>query len=117
MKKGDLKAQVIKWSHRTDLDDEMDEFIENVSQRLGRRFGVMPARLVADSDTNSLLTTHSRIYMLGCQVEVSIFTHDANAASVYESMFQEEISQMNINYQDLDWAACPPPQMKAVQYD
>ena len=111
MKYADLKTATAQWAHRTDLKDHMNLFVANVSQRLGERFGVMPAPLVDDNDTNSLLTTHPRLYLIGCQVEVSIYTHDSMAASAYEAVFQEALSQMNINYQDTDWAACCSPVM------
>ena len=109
MNYGQLKQATAEWSHRSDLGDQMALFVSNVSQRLGERFGVMPAPLVDDTDTNSVLTTHPRLYLLGCQIEVSIYTHDAVAASAYEVILQEAISNMNVNYQDLDWAACPSP--------
>ena len=105
----ELKTITTQWAHRTDLGPQLDLFVINVSQRLGERFGVMPAPLSVDTDTNSILTTHPRLYILGMQVEVSTFTHDVPAVTAYEALFQEAISNMNINYQDTDWAACPPP--------
>ena len=115
MNYGELKTAIAQWAHRTDLGDQMSLFVDNVSQRLGERFGVLPAPLIIDTDTNSLLTVHPRLCLIGCQIEVSMYTQDSVAAGAYEAIFQEAISQMNINYQDLDWAACCPPVMKPVE--
>jgi len=107
----ELQEQIAQWSHRTDLAKVIPEFIDNVSQRLGRRFGVMPAPLVKDTDTNSVLTTHSQLYLLGGLREQAIYTHDAVAAQAYEALYQIEIGKMNITYADTDWAACDSPVM------
>ena len=115
MNYGELKAAVAKWSHRSDLDAEMGTFIQNVSEDLGRRFGVMPAPLIADTDTNSLLTTHSKIYLYGCLREVGAYTHNVQAVQAYEALYEGQVSEMNINYRGLDWDACCSPVMAPVE--
>jgi len=118
MNLGELKAQISKYAHRNDFDSELLEgFVDGVSQRLGRRFGVMPAPLVADTDTNSLLTTHSLIYLYGALREQGIYSHDVDAVNKYEQLYQQEISEMNINYQDVDWAACIGPVITRAEDD
>ncbi len=46
----ELKTAIADWTHRTDLEPHMGTFVNSVSSRLGRRFGVMPALLIADDD-------------------------------------------------------------------
>jgi len=111
MNLGELKEQIVAFSHRNDLDHVIQQFIDNTSQRLGRRFGVMPAPLLASTDTNSLLTTHSSIYLYGSLREQGIYTHDVAAVDKYEQLYQTEIRELNINYQDWDWAAEAGPVM------
>ena len=108
---GELKIQVKQLSHRSDLDEVIPQFVASVSQRLGRRFGVMPAPLVADTDTNSLLTTHSLIYLYGCLREVGVFTENVDMVRGYETLYQGEVRELNINYRGLDWDACESPAM------
>jgi len=114
MNYGELKAQVEAWSQRSDLGPKMGEFVQNASQRLGRRFGVMPAPLVADSDTNSLLTTHSNLYLYATLREQAAYTHNVEAVQAYEMLYQTEVSDMNINYRGLDWDSCDSPVMTPV---
>ena len=72
---------------------------------------MMPAPLNADTDTNSLLTTHASVYLYGCLREAHMYTHDVDGTEAFEAIFQREVSNLNINYQDTDWAACDPPVM------
>ena len=115
MNYGEIKAQIKEWSHRTDLDQKIPEFINNTSQRLGRRFGVMPYPLVLDTDTNSLLKVHSNLYLYGALREMMVFTENAPGAQAYEFLYQGEVKEMNINYRGLDWAACPGPVMRSAK--
>jgi len=117
MNYGQLKQAVKDWSHRSDLDAHHATFVSNVSQRLGRRFGQLPAPLVVDTDSNSLLTTHPNIYLYGCLREVGIYTHNVEAVQAYETLYQNEVNEMNINYRGLDWDACCSPKMEPACCD
>lgn len=108
MNYGELKSTIAAWAHRSDLTPLMFQFTDNVTQRLGERFGELPTVLINDSDTNVYLDQHSRIYIVGCQVEVSIHTQDAPAAQVYEQIFQEQLANFRINYTGADLATEPP---------
>ncbi len=114
MNYGELKKQIIDLSHRTDLEDEVPLFIQRCGERLGRRFGFMPTPLVADTDTNSILTTHSSLYLYGSLREVHVYTNYADGITAFETLFQLEVENMNINYKGLDWVACSPPVMKRI---
>lgn len=109
MNYGEIKAQIDQWTHRSDLTAEVPQFIYNVSQRLGRRLGVMPSPLIADTDTNSILTTHPLLYLYGSLREVGIFTENVDMVQAYEMLYQAEVKELNINYRGLDWDACPSP--------
>jgi len=115
MNYGELKEQAAKYAHRTDLNDQMDVFVRLLSERLGRRFGVMPAPLIADTDTNSLLNTHSGVYLYGVLKEIAIFTHNIDAMDAHERDYQREVSELNINYRGLDWDACCSPVMARAE--
>ena len=106
---GELKAEIKRYSHRSDLDSNLHDFINRTSERLGRRFGVMPGALVNENDTNSLLTHHPGLYIYGAMRELAIFTADLDATRHYEDLFQEQVRQMNINYHGADWDSCDPP--------
>lgn len=114
MNYGELKAQIESWSHRTDLEEKIPEFIQNAGQRIGRRFGVMPFPMVLDTDTNSVLDVHSDLYLYASLREMMIFTENAPAAQAYETLYQAEVKQMNINYRGLDWDACDGPVMRSA---
>ena len=113
----ELKSKMARYSHRADLDPHYDDFVQGASERIGRRFGVMPSPLVADGDTNSVLTTHPHLYLAACMIELSEFTEDLIATREWMSIWREQASDMNINYQGLDWAACAPPVMCRMEDD
>lgn len=108
---GELKASIQKWLHRDDLEEEIPTFVSLAAERIGRRLGAMPPPLVADFDTNNMLTYHSGIYLYGSLREGAIHTHDSSAEQIYDRLFQNELADMNINYHGSDWDTCPPPVM------
>ena len=112
MNYGEIKTQIAKFAQRTDLGNEIPQFVANAGERIGRRFGVMPAPLIADTDTNSVLTTHPTLYLYAGLREYAVFTHNVTAVQAYEQLFTIEADRMNITYQGPDWAACEPPVMR-----
>ena len=108
MNYGELKQQVANWYHRTDLDDQMQQFAQNITEDLQRRLGLELQVLIADEDTNTILDHNGSIYLDGCLREAAAYTHDGAGEQTYDARYQRGIRDLNINYRGSEWDTTPP---------
>ena len=97
-----------RWYHRTDLDDEMQQFAQNVTDDLNARFGLDLQVLVADDDTNIILDNNENIYLYGCLREAANYTHDGAGSAKYDQEYEKRIRRLNITYKGSEWNTEPP---------
>lgn len=107
MNYGELKTQIAKWAHRTDLGEQIPQLVANTTKRLNRRFGLSLGPLVADTDTNIILDNNEDIYLYGGLQEQAAYVHNAGAVQEYKRLYQAEIRQLNINYAGTEWDTTP----------
>jgi len=103
-----LKEAIVSWTHRSDLNGDISTFVANTTVRLNDRFGVSLGPLIADDDTNVLLEEHAVLYLYGSLREQAIWSHNLVASQAYEALYQQAVSDMNINVTDEDWYVGPP---------
>ena len=108
MNYGELKSQIATWAHRNDFTAVIPSFVEQVTQRLNRRFGITLTPLVNDVDTNLILDNNPTLYLYGCLRQGAIYTHDQPATEAYNALYNIEVDRMNITYAAEEWNTTPP---------
>lgn len=103
-----LKQAVMEYSHRTDIENQLQGFANSVSQALDRRFGTDTPILVNDTDSNDYLAHNPDLYLYGCLREVGVYTHDQEMIAGADSLYQQCVRDMNINYSGTEWDTTPP---------
>ena len=103
-----LKQTITAYSHRSDLTAHLDQMVANVSDELDRRLGTTTGPLIADTDTNDMLTHNADIYLYGSLKQVGVFTHNVQAVQAYDVLYEQAISNLNINYAGDEWNTEPP---------
>ena len=101
--RGQLQTQIQQWAHRTDLSGVVDQFIDNVTERLNRRLGITLDPMNGLNDTNLVSQANPSIYLYGALREFAIYTADLPAEREYEMLYQREVDQLNINYNGDEW--------------
>ena len=101
--RGDIKNQIIQWSHRTDLTSLADQFIDNVTTRLNRRLGITLAPMVNANESNIIAEHNPDIYLYGALREMAIYTSDNTATQTYDGLYQQAVDRLNITYNGAEW--------------
>ena len=107
MNYAEIKAEIPRWTHRTDQADDIPQFIENVTKHINRRLGTSYGPLIADDDTNDILDNHPDIYLYGALRESAIMVHNAEATARYEGLFYQAINDLNVNFTQGEWGVPP----------
>ena len=104
MNNGEMKTKLTRWSHRADLADDMQSFINGATERINQRFGTRFSAMGAPSDSNPVLADHGEtLYFWACCRELSTFIHDFDEAQHYDGMFEAEARRMNIHVRTESW--------------
>ena len=103
MNRGEIQNQIISYSHRADLTNMVSQFVDNVTMRLNRRFGITLDPMNGTSGTNIVADKNSSIYLYGGLREMAIYTADGPAASAYEDLYAKEVSRLNVTYNGDEW--------------
>jgi hypothetical protein len=96
MNRAELVSVVKSILHRSDLDSQMQAFIDTTTARINLRLGLSLVSPVADSDTNEILTDWHPIYTYGVLETAYEFTNDGDNATYYGSGFLSEMDRYNI---------------------
>jgi hypothetical protein len=107
MNRTDVKEVILAWSHRSDLEDQVDAFIDNTSQRLRKRLG-MELPFTGQAATNTISNDYPEIYIYGGLREMGLYTHDAELVNLYGNMYDREVSQLNITAESTDFVDDTP---------
>ena len=96
MNKAEIKNKIAEWSHRTDLTNQLDTFVDNTTQRLNNRLGLALV-LSGAGDENIISRDYPNIYIYGGLREMALYVRDRVAMQDYEMMYQAEVANLNIN--------------------
>jgi hypothetical protein len=94
--KAEIKNKIAEWSHRTDLTNQLDTFVDNTTQRLNNRLGLALV-LSGAGDENVISRDYPNIYIYGGLREMATYVRDRVAQQDYEQMYQAEVASLNIN--------------------
>jgi hypothetical protein len=108
MTRGQLQSLIQQWSHRTDLADQVDQFIDATTERLQRRLGITLDKMPGLNDTNLISQENPTIYLYGSLREMAIYTADAPAEREYDMLYEKEVNNLNINYNGAEWDNTTP---------
>jgi hypothetical protein len=103
MTRGQLQSLIQQWSHRTDLADQVDQFINAVTERLQRRLGITLDAMPGLNDKNIVSDANPTVYLYGALREMAIYTADAPAEREYDMLYEKEVNNLNINYNGAEW--------------
>ena len=95
MNRAELSNKIIEWSHRSDLAGQIDTFLDNTTSRLNNRLG-MALDLTGNNSENVISRDYPNIYIYGGLREMSIYTQDAVAEQGYNTLYNDEVSRLNI---------------------
>lgn len=104
MNNGELKTKLRNYSHRGDLDSQLQGFINTATERLNQRFGFTLANMGIDTDSNPVIANHGEtLYFYAAMRELSVYIKDFNEAVRFDELFDKEAGRMNIHYRGDDW--------------
>ena len=114
MNRTDVKEAILAWSHRSDLEDQVDLFIDNTSQRLRKRLG-MDLPFTSQAATNVISIDYPEVYIYGGLREMGLFTHDIELTNMYGAMYEQEVSLLNIKAESTDFTDDTPAVMSEYE--
>jgi hypothetical protein len=97
----ELKTRLADILHRADLTGQMDNFVQDATERINARFGTAFPHLVLDTDTNAVLEAPAmapeqpdakRLYIFASLVSAYTFTNDGENALSYDKQFESAAS-------------------------
>jgi len=103
MNNGELKQRLRDLSHRDDLDDFLQGFVNDGAKRINNRAGLDLGDMFDDLDSNAIVANHHLLYEYAAMRELSIFNKDWEEGIKYDDLFDKEISRMNIHSTSDDW--------------
>lgn len=92
MNYGELKNYVASTLHRADLVTAMPQFVRDAQDRIGRRFGIELAPLVADDDTDAVLTASPLLYQYATLREACAYLRDFEGVNSWGGLYDIEAS-------------------------
>ena len=93
----ELKTMLASLSHRSDLSARMGMYSGNATECINRRFGLALAPLVADGDTNPVLTECLFLYIFAAMQALNEDLNNGENAIYYSNRFNQEADNQNIN--------------------
>ena len=108
MTRGQLQTLIQQWAHRTDLADQVDQFINATTERLNRRLGITLDAMPGLNDANLVTEQNPTIYLYGGLREMAIYTGDGPAEQHYNQLYTMEVNNLNINYNGTEWDNTTP---------
>ena len=103
MNRAEIQNQIVAFSHRSDLQSMVSQFVDNVTQRLNIRLGITLDPMSGNSGTNIIADNNPVIYLYGGLREMSIFTADRPSAEAYDTLFNIEVNNLNVKYNGAEW--------------
>lgn len=97
MNYGELKARLAADLHRSDLTVHLPFFVDQARERLERRFGIELAELLADVDTDEVLTHNPSLYRLAALGEAYRFLNDGENADTFDRLWNVECNRVNVS--------------------
>lgn len=97
MNNGELKQRLRDLSHRDDLDDYLQGFINDASNRINNRSGYDLGDMFEDTDSNAIIANHHLLYEYAAMRELSIHNKDWEEAVRFDDLFDKEINRMDIH--------------------
>ena len=103
MNNGELKQRLRDLSHRDDLDDYLQGFVNDAANRINNRAGLELGDMFDDTDSNVIIADHHLLYEYAAMRELSIYNKDFEEAVKFDDLFDKEISRMDIHSTSDSW--------------
>lgn len=103
MNNGQLKQRLRDISARQDLENHLQGFINQTTDKLNHRFCRDYSDFSADTDSNAILSTNPNLYIWGAMVELSVFVRDWEDHAQFQQKYLDEVRNMNINSDPTEW--------------
>lgn len=94
---GALKADVADFLCRRDLTATIPSFIRPVHRKVQDYVGPL-SDLVNSTDTNSVLTNESDVYLWGALAEAGAYLKDPQLTAVYGAKFAQRLAEIALLY-------------------
>lgn len=104
----ELQKKIIDKAHRKDMATRAPEFIEDARVRLNYRLGLELVPLVADDDTNQILTDNWLLYFYPAMKGLYEFIEEFETASYYEQKYRDEADNYYITRPGQDTLVITP---------
>lgn len=92
----ELITQLAQIAHRGDLSAQMYNFVQAATEQINRRLTLELVPLVADADTNDILTKWPLLYQYAGMAALYEFTNDGDNVTFYLQRFWDECDSQNI---------------------
>jgi len=92
----ELTQQLTQVSHRSDLQSQMYNFVQSATEKLNRRLNLSLVPLVADTDTNEILTDWPLLYLYASLAALYQYIEEGDNMSTYLQLWDGEVNQQNI---------------------
>ena len=96
MNNGELKQRLRDLSHRADLEEHLQGFINQATWRINRRFHKDYVDLSGDSDSNPILAEDADLYIYAAMCELSHFIRDWEEHDRYHAKWTEEANRAQV---------------------
>lgn len=118
MNYGQLKTRIASALHRSDLTARIPDFVGDATVRINNRLGLGLADLVADDDTNPVLTDSPLLYLYAGMQAGYEYLNNGDNAQYYGRRFEATADIVNVTGNDASTdpylAAGVPPFINGV---
>lgn len=95
MNRAEISNKILEWAHRTDLGSQVDQFIDNTTDRINLRLGT-DYTLNGNNSENTISIDYPNIYIYGGLREMAIYTMNEAAYAGYDALFDKDMNRLNI---------------------
>lgn len=96
MNYGELKTRLAQIAHRSDLSSQMENFTQDATEKINRRFGLALAPLVEDSDANDVIKNWPLLYLYAALQSLNEFVNNGDNATYFGTLWENEANRQNI---------------------
>lgn len=103
MNNGEIKQRIREMSHRTDIEDRLQEFINTAMRRINNRAGYELGDMFEDTDSNAISANFPELIIYGAMRELSVEYKNFEEAVSFDDLFDKEISRLDVHSNDDAW--------------
>jgi len=91
-----LKTLILQIAHRSDLNSQVAQFVQNAQDKINQRLTLALVPLVNPDDTDTILTQFPMLYVQAALISLYEFINEGELVQYYQGSWNDQVDQYNI---------------------